>query len=37
MRVRLMRDFVAQLRTAVEINMARVKELHSVEIELSGD
>jgi hypothetical protein len=36
-RVRLMRDFVAQLRTAVEINMARVKELHSVEIELSGD
>jgi hypothetical protein len=36
-RVRVMREFVAQLRTAVEINMSKVKEQHAVEIELSED
>jgi len=36
-RVRVMREFVAQLRTAVEINMSKVKEQHSVEIELSEE
>lgn len=36
-RVRIMREYVAQLRTAVEINMSKVKEQHSEDIELAAD
>ena len=36
-RLRTMREYVAQLRTAVELNVSKVKAQHSVEIEISGD
>ncbi|MFI5311967.1 MAG: hypothetical protein ACHQQ3_12075 [Gemmatimonadales bacterium] len=36
-RLRIMREFVGQLRTAVEINMAKVKDQHSVDIEIAAD
>ena len=36
-RLRTMREYIAQLRTAVELNVSKVKEQHSVEIEISGD
>jgi hypothetical protein len=35
--VRAMREFVAQIRTALEISQAKVKEQHAVPIELSPD
>jgi hypothetical protein len=36
-RLRTMREYVAQLRTAVELNVNKVKEQHAVAIETSGD
>ena len=36
-RLRVMREYVAQIRTALEIAASKVKELHAVEIELAGD
>jgi len=36
-KVRVMREFVAQLRTAIELAGAKVKEKHSVDIETTGD
>ncbi|HEY4658101.1 MAG TPA: hypothetical protein VIH11_01190 [Gemmatimonadaceae bacterium] len=37
MRVRLLREFVAQIRTALELMVKKVKDQHAVEIEISGD
>jgi hypothetical protein len=37
LKVRAMREFVAQIRTALEISQAKVKEQHAVPIELSPD
>lgn len=37
LKVRALREYVAQIRTAVEISMAKVKEQHSVEIEGAAD
>ena len=34
-KIRALREYVAQLRTALEINAAKVKTQHSVEIEIS--
>ena len=36
-RLRTMRENIAQLRTAVELNVNKVKDQHSVAIEISGD
>lgn len=36
-RLRTMREYIAQIRTSVELNVNKVKEQHSVEIEISGD
>lgn len=36
-RVRTMREFVAQIRTAIELMANRVKEQHAVAIEISPD
>lgn len=36
-KVRVLREAVAQLRTALEINAAKVKKDHAVEIEISPD
>lgn len=36
-KVRVMREAVAQIRTALEINAAKVKKDHAVEIEISPD
>ena len=36
-RIRAMREYVAQLRTALEIAANKVKEQHAVEIEVSPD
>ena len=36
-RLRSMREYVAQIRTALEIAANKVKEQHSVEIEMAGD
>ena len=36
-RLRTLREFVAQIRTSVEINMAKVKDQHSVTIEIADD
>jgi hypothetical protein len=36
-RLRTMREFVAQIRTAVELNANKVKSQHSVEIEIADD
>lgn len=35
--LRTMREYVAQLRTAIELNVSKVKAQHSVEIEISGN
>ena len=37
LRVRAMREFVAQLRQALEIAQTKVKEQHAVPIELAGE
>ncbi|MBX7118898.1 MAG: hypothetical protein K1X31_07865 [Gemmatimonadaceae bacterium] len=37
MRLRSMREFVAQIRTALEIAAAKVKDQHAVPIEISPD
>ncbi len=37
LRLRSLREFVAQIRTAIELNVNKVKEAHAVEIEISGD
>jgi hypothetical protein len=36
-RLRTMREYVAQIRTSLEIASSKVKEQHSVDIEMSGD
>jgi hypothetical protein len=36
-RLRTMRENIAQLRTTIELNVNKVKAQHSVEIEISGD
>lgn len=36
-KVRSLREYVAQIRTALEISMAKVKDQHSVAIEVSPD
>lgn len=36
-KVRAMREYVAQIRTALEISAAKVKEQHAVAIEISKD
>lgn len=36
-KVRVLREAVAQLRTALEIAASKVKDQHSVQIEISGD
>ncbi len=36
-RLRVMREYVAQIRTALDIAASKVKEQHSVEIEMAGD
>lgn len=36
LKVRAMREFVAQIRTALEISAAKVKEQHAVPIETAG-
>jgi hypothetical protein len=36
-RLRTMREFVAQIRTSVELNANKVKSQHSVEIEIADD
>jgi hypothetical protein len=36
-RLRTMRESIAQLRTAIEMNANKVKAQHSVEIEIAGD
>jgi hypothetical protein len=36
-KVRAMREYVAQIRTALEISQAKVKEQHAVPIEVSPD
>ena len=35
-RLRTLREYIAQLRTTVELNVNKVKAQHSVEIEISG-
>ncbi len=37
MRLRALREYVGQIRTAIDIMMTKVKEQHAVEIELSPD
>lgn len=37
LKVRALREFVAQIRTALEISQAKVKEQHAVPIETAGD
>lgn len=37
LKVRAMREYVAQIRTALEISQAKVKEQHAVPIETAGD
>jgi hypothetical protein len=36
-RLRVMREYVAQIRTALEIAATKVKEKHSVDIDIAGD
>ena len=36
-RVRVLREFIGQLRTALEINVSKVKKEHAVDIELAAD
>ncbi len=36
-RLRALREHIAQIRTAIDINKTKVKEKHSVDIEISGD
>jgi hypothetical protein len=36
-RLRVMREYVAQIRTALEIAGSKVKEKHSVDIEIADD
>jgi hypothetical protein len=36
-RLRVMREYVAQIRTSLDIAASKVKEQHSVEIEMAGD
>jgi hypothetical protein len=36
-RLRTMREYIAQLRTLIELNANKVKTQHSVEIEIAGD
>lgn len=36
-RLRTMRESIAQLRTAIELNVNKVKAQHSVEIEIAGE
>ena len=36
-RLRVMREYVAQIRTALEIASSKVKENHSVDIEMAND
>jgi hypothetical protein len=36
-RLRTMREYIAHVRTAVELNVNKVKAQHSVEIEISGE
>ena len=36
-RLRLLRDYIAQLRTAVDMSMTRVKDQHSVEIAIADE
>ncbi len=37
LKVRALREYVAQIRTALEISQAKVKEQHAVPIETAGD
>lgn len=36
-RLRALREHIAQIRTAIDINQSKVKKEHAVEIELAGD
>ncbi len=37
LRLRFLRDYVAQIRTSIDVSMSKVKEVHSVEVEIADE